>query len=88
MQNAPESVMFVLLSSSNRWARGRSMFSAASALVKAGGKRKDKVFGIMVCNDPEPFIDSTGRICYGGAEAPNAYTVELGNLGKVGGLIA
>ena len=80
--------MFVLLSSSNRWARGRSIFSAASALVKAGGKRTDKAYGIMVCNDPEPFIDSTGRICYGGAAEANAYTVELGNLGKVGGLIA
>jgi len=88
MQNAPKLVMFVLLSSSNRWGRGKSLADAARALVNAGGKRTDKVYGIMVCNDPDPFIDSTGRICYGGAAEPDAYTVELGNLGKVGGLIA
>jgi hypothetical protein len=87
MNNKPSVIRFVLSSSSFHWAVSDSIEGAAKMLYGMTRKQSYKVWGTMVVNDERPFISADGALCYGGKEAPDAWILHLGPLGKIGGLI-
>jgi hypothetical protein len=85
------SVSFVIVASDSGWAgywgRGKTIAEAAKACRENGAKKTFPCAGWLVLNDEKAFVDSMGACCYGGADAPEAGCINLGKLGKLGGLL-
>ena len=77
-----------ILQTSQHWAKGTTIHEAAKALLKVGGYKSDKVIIHQVLNDPNPYINDWGSICYGGAAAPDAVLLKWICAGTLGNILS
>ena len=82
-----QSVTYILQTGTRYWAKGSTVKEAALNLHKAGAKKSERVAMLVMMDDPKAYIDSYGRINFGGNEAPDAWYTDMAWIGLLSQLV-